>query len=246
MYNNFPIIVFCYLLLASSSNTLVANEPHRTWQASAGLGFSLTSGNTETTSINTVVTVIQDLENWQIAYKFDGIIQKSDGESTADKKDLNIKAHYKLQNTSSFFFTETKRQDDKFGLYKENNTISIGYGQQFYDSDNLSIKADIGPGFSSYTFNEPDKTKDNSYITHMAANLKWIISDSAEFNQSLIIDSQLSADRNRQTVAQSTLTTRINDALKMTFDVKITNNSKVQIDKKKTDTISSINLVYAF
>ena len=231
--------------LASTTATKAVAEEQRDWQASAGLGFSMTSGNTDTTSINTNIQVLQNLEFWEILYKFDGIKQENEEETTADKKDYSVKGQYKLEDTTSFLFVEGKRNEDKFGPFAEQNTISVGYGQHLYENEDLLIKADIGPGYTSYEFNESG-IRDNSSIVHLAGNLKWQISESADFTQSLIVDQQLSDDKNRLSVSQSTLGARINGALKMTLDVKITHNSEVQEDKKKTDTITSVNLVYSF
>lgn len=222
-----------------------ADEEQPSWEASAGLGISLTSGNTDTTSVTTNIQVAQYLEDWDIHYKFDAIKQENENKATADNKGYAVKGQYKLEDATAFLFVEGKRKEDKFGPYAENNTISFGYGQQLYQSEDLLINADIGPGYTSYEFNETGD-EDSSSIVHVASNLKWNISESADFTQSLIFDKQLSDEKNLLVVSQSTLGARINGALKMTLDLRITNNSDVQPGKKKTDTVTSVNLVYSF
>lgn len=243
MNKNLLTIALCSAL--TTALPAHANDEQPSWEATAGLGISLTSGNTDTTSVTTNVQVIQYLEFWEMLYKFDGIKQENDGESTADNKNYAVKGQYQLEDETAFLFVEGKRKEDEFGPFSENNTISIGYGQQLYQSEDLLIKADIGPGYTSYEFNETGEN-DSSSIVHLAGNLRWNISETADFTQSLIFDQQLSDDKNLLVVSQSTLGARINGALKMTLDVKITNNSDVQEDKKKTDTITSVNLVYSF
>ena len=233
-----------------STTPAKANEESRSWDATAGLGISLTSGNTDTTSVTTNILVTQYLELWEIEYKFDGIKQENEGVSTADNKNYAVKGQYKLENETDFLFIEGKRKEDKFGAFAETNTFTLGYGQQLYQSEDLLIRANIGPGYTTYEYNKTEDNqvieKDSSSIVHVGGNLKWNISETADFNQSVFLDQQLSDDKNLLIVSQSTLGARINGSLKMTLDVKITNNSDVQEGKKKTDTITSVNLVYSF
>ena len=247
--NSLTLTALCSTLTFAAPT--LANEEQPSWEASAGLGFSLTSGNTDTTSVTTNIHVIQYLETWEMDYKFDGIKQENEGKSTADNKNYAVKGQYKLEDETAFLFVEGKRKEDEFGPFAEQNTIALGYGQQLFESEDVLIRANIGPGFTTYKFNktsEDDQApeKDSSSIVHVAGNLKWNISESADFTQSLVFDQQLSDDKNLMVVSQSTLGAKINGSLKMTLDVKITNNSDVQQDKKKTDTITSVNLVYSF
>lgn len=232
-------------VLSTLSANVFAEEEKPTWEIAAGLGVSLTTGNTETTSVNANLHVNQYLESWDMLYKFDTIKQKSDGESSADNRLYSAKGQYRLEDEHSFLFAEGKRIEDKFGPYAENNTIAVGYGQRFYETETLTMDADIGPGYTSYERNETGEDG-NSSILHMAAGLKWLISDSATFTQSVIVDKQLSDDKNALTILHSSLSTRINGSLKMSLDFKVTNNSKVQADKENTDTITSVKLVYSF
>ena len=232
-------------VLSTLSANVIADEEKRSWEVAAGLGVSLTSGNTETTSINTNIHINQYLETWDMLYKFDAIKQKSEGKTSADNRSYSTKGQYKLEDEHSFLFVEGKRIEDKFGPYAENNTIAFGYGQRFYETETLSLDADIGPGYTSYEFNETGEN-DTSAIVHMAAGLKWLISDTATFTQTIIVDKQLSDDKNALTVLHSALSARINGALKMSLDFKVTNNSEVQPGKEQTDTITSVKLVYSF
>ena len=245
MNNKLVALALLTSLTATTTTNAYADEEKRNWEASAGLGLSLTSGNTDTTSINTNIQATQHLEFWEMYYKFDAIKQENENQTTADKKDYAIKGQYKLKNKSTFLFAEGKRNEDKFSSYAHTNTVSIGYGQNLYKSEDLLIKADVGPGYTYFKFNETGENGSSS-IVHLGGHLKWTISDSAHFIQRVIVDKQLSDEKNMLSEFHSTLGARINGSLKMTLDVKVTHNSEVRPDKKKTDTITSVNLVYSF
>ena len=68
-------------------------------------------------------------------------------------------------------------------------------------------------------------------------------SPSAEFKQTLSVES---GEDNTRTVAESSLSTRINDAMQMKVGFNVANDSDVAPGKEKTDTMTYVNLVYNF
>ena len=241
-------------VLSSLSSHVLADEEKRAWDATAELGFNLTSGNTETASFKTRIDVKHHMANWDNTYSFDTLKIKDEEKTTADKRLYSAKGNYNLNEAGSFLFISGDRTEDAFGPYDNTNTIAFGYGKRFYNTDSLIINADIGPGYTFFEENkDPDalpnnepKVKGNSSIVRLSGDLSWKISDSATFTQKVTINKQLSENKNANTRSESSVSARINDALKMKFGVTIINNSYVSGESKKTDTETSVTLVYAF
>jgi putative salt-induced outer membrane protein len=241
-------------VLSSLSSHVFAEEEKRAWDATAELGFNLTSGNTDTASLKTRIDVKHHMTNWENTYVFDTLKIKDEEETTADKRLYSAQGNYIVNEASSFLSVSGVRTEDTFGSYDNTNTIAFGYGKRFYNSDSLIINADIGPGYTFFEENkdhdvEDDgtpKIKGNSSIVRLSGDLSWEISDSATFTQKITINKQLSENKNANTRAESGISARINDALKMKFGVTIINNSYVSSNSKKTDTETSVTLVYAF
>ena len=241
-------------VLSSLSSQVLAEEEKRTWDASAELGFNLTSGNTETASLKTRIDVTHRLTNWENTYIFDTLKIKDEEKTTADKRLYEAEGNYNLNEAGSFLSVSGTRTENTFGAYDNTNTIAFGYGKRFYNTDSLIINADIGPGYTFFEENndpyseetDEPKIKGNSSIVRLAGDLSWEISDSATFTQKITINKQLSENKNTNTRSESSISARINNALKMKFGVTIINNSYVSGDSKKTDTETSVTLVYAF
>jgi putative salt-induced outer membrane protein YdiY len=258
----FNIVPGVALLTAFFSPILLAEEAEdKAWAIAAELGVISTSGNTETTSIQGKIAAKQQLTHWHNEYIFSALfkedqITEDDGskttEKTAEKYFGSIKSAYQLEKEQSNLFVYASHADDQFGAYSKYSTVSLGYGTRLYNSDNMQLDAEIGPGyFRGERVVQNEATPEDDEIIQVeqgamvrgAASFAWQISTSAEFKQTLSVES---GQDNTRTVAESSLTTKINGSLQMKVGFNVTNDSEVAEDKKKTDTMTYVNLVYSF
>ena len=230
--------------LSCSATAEESNE--RNWDASAELGWNVTSGNTDTSSLKTRLKVTHDLENWDNTYLFDGLRKEDEGEVSADKWLLSAKGNYKLDDPNTFMYLFAQTEGDGQGAFKNYNTLAFGYGERLYETETITLDADIGPGYTFFTRNDDTESEDNSAIVRASAGLTWNISESATFEQTVSVDKELRNEKNTKTRLESSVSAKINGQLQMKFGLTVINNSEVSEDKKKTDTETSFTLVYAF
>src|SRR5690606_15238917 len=166
-------------------------------------------------------------------------------EKTAEKYFVSAKSAYQLERPNTNFFVFGSHTDDKFGSYRQYSTVALGYGTRLFENDTMKLDAEIGPGYFQAKRVLPDEiTVDESgVLLRAAASYNWKISESAEFNQTLSIEA---AEENTRTVAESSLSTRINGAMQMKVGINIANDSEVAPGKEKTDTTTYVNLVYKY
>jgi len=224
------------------------------WEVAAELGVIATSGNTETTSIQGKISATQRLAYWHNEYIFSTLFKEDqvtadDGtkttEKTAEKYFLSAKSAYQLQQEHSNLFVYGSHAEDEFGAYSEYSTLSVGYGTRLYNADTMQLDIEIGPGyFQGERVLDNDTVQDESgVILRGAASYAWQISEAAEFKQTLSVES---GDDNTRTIAETSLTTRINNSLQMKVGFDVANDSKVTEGKENTDTTTYVNLVYKF
>jgi putative salt-induced outer membrane protein len=229
-------------------------ETEKPWEATAEVGIIATSGNTETTTAQAKGDVKQRtsrLHNHYILsvlYKEDKITLDDDTttkEKTAEKYFGSAKSAYQLQRENTNLFVFGSHTDDKFGAYRKYSTLAVGYGARLFESANKKLDVEIGPGyFRAEQLREDDTTQSESgFLLRGAAAFKWEITDTAEFNQTVSTES---AEDNTRTIAESSLSTRINGAMQMKVGFNVANDSNVAPGKKKTDTTTYVNLVYKF
>lgn len=221
------------------------------WNTSAELGAISTSGNTVGTSVTGKIDAKQETPKWSNEYVLAGYfkdeeVTNDDGEKvrerSAQRYSVSAKAGYKLlHDEHGKLFALATHVDDRFGAYTRYSTIGIGYGTQTYQSDTHTLDVEIGPGYFRGVRSEGNV--ENGGTIRGAALLKWKISDSAQFSQNVIVER---GTDNTRSIAETAVRTKINSTMQMKAAFNVRNDSDVPADKKKTDTQTSVTLVYSF
>jgi putative salt-induced outer membrane protein len=220
------------------------------WYTSAELGAISTSGNTTGTSVTGKIDARHEMSNWSNEYIFSGFfkedeITNEDGTRTrtrsAERWQLSAKAAFKLLTDGNRAFVLGSHVNDKFGAYTRYSTLAVGYGTQLLKREDKTVDVEVGPG---YFHGESASGEQESGMTvHGAAQLRWKVSPSAAFSQTVSVERGTS---NVHTVAETALSTKINGTMQMKAAFSARSDSKVPEDKKNTDTQTSLTLVYSF
>ncbi|MES2822025.1 MAG: DUF481 domain-containing protein [Pseudomonadota bacterium] len=251
-----------YLLLVGL--TIISShgfaEEKRPWEIEIGIGAIATSGNTQSTSVQAKIDAKQNLLHWQNEYIFNSLFKQDEvtqdddtkvKEKTANKYLASAKSAYLMEAEKSYLFGFVSYAYDQFGAYRTYATAAIGYGNWLYSTPTLTWYAEIGPGYfqGEQVITNPDPLLPDELVDQSGAivrgstELKWQITNSAEFKQTLSIES--GAD-NTRTLSETSIATSITDAMQMKVGIAIANDSDVAPGKKKTDTTTFINLIYKF
>lgn len=220
------------------------------WFTSAELGAITTTGNTTGTSVTGKIDARQELSNWSNEYIFSGYFKEddvlnADGTHTktrsAERYSVSAKAAYKLLDDGNRAFVLGSHVADKFGAYTRYSTLAIGYGTQVLKREDKSVDVEIGPGY--FQGENAAGGQESGMTVHGAAQLRWRVSPLAQFAQTVNVERGTS---NVHTVAETSLSTKINDTMQMKAAFSARSDSNVPADKKNTDTQTSLTLVYSF
>lgn len=247
-----PLLMAASLMLSA----IAVAEDNKPWKVDVDLGVISTSGNTDTTSVQTKIDARQTLDRWENQYIIGGLYKqdqvtaddgsKSD-EKTAEKYFGSAKTAYLLGVERSYIFGYVSHTHDKFGAYRDYTTVAMGYGDWIISRPNLTWFAEAGPGYQRGK--KPLDTQPVSYSTESgmifrgATELIWKFSPTAEFKQLLSVES---GEDNTRTIGETSVSASINSAMKMKVGVNIANDTDVAPGKKHTDTTTFVNLVYSF
>src|SRR5471032_2831159 len=238
-----PLIALALAAANSTAATDAAADKH--WNTSAELG-AITTGSSFTGKIDAK----QDLEVWSNEYVLSGYYKEddeaqADGQQervvSAERFSLSAKAAYKLLHPGARLFVLTSYVDDKFGAYTRYSTVGIGQGAQWYKSDDKSLDVEIGPGYFSGT--RATGGEDAGVTIRGAADMKWKLSDTAALHQTMSVER---GAVNTHSIAETSLSTKINSTMQMKAAFTARNDTNVPEDKKNTDTQTSVTLVYSF
>jgi putative salt-induced outer membrane protein len=241
-------ITMAALLVAASGIAVQADELG--WSSSAELGAITTTGNTEGTSVTGRINSMQRLERFNNEYYFSAFFKEdkkrledgsSERERTAERFKASVKSAFKLEKEYDNLFVLGSHTDDKFGAYRKYSTLAVGYGTRLLDRANQSLNVEVGPGYS-YGKTATGDTE-SGLLARAGAFYKWAISEHASFGQDLVVEY---GEDNTRTSAETSVTARINGRMQMKAAFIVQNDSDVPVDKKRTDTQTSLTLVYSF
>jgi putative salt-induced outer membrane protein YdiY len=227
-----------------------AHAPEIGWHTSAELGAIATSGNTVGASVTGKIDARQELPNWSNEYIFSGYYKEDQNtlasgqtvrQLSAQRVSLSAKSAYKLLDEGEKLFVLATHVDDKFGAYTVYSTMGVGHSSRVYQHDDNIVDLELGPGYFKGT--RPDGGIDSGFTIRGAASVRWKLSPSAMFTQTTSVERSSS---NVHSSSETALSTKINGTMQMKAAFVIRNDSNVPIDKKKTDTQTSLTLVYSF
>ncbi len=226
-------------------------ETEAKWVSNIEFGYVATSGNTDTTSINSGVSVIYEIEKWRHSLDLKSIFGSAKNatteqiETNAERFSIEGKTDYKYSESSYGFFL-INYEEDKFS---DNNYLvssSIGRGFVLDISDSSSLDLEVGVGYrqteKKATVLLDEEVKSES-IFRLAAHYLWEISDNSKFEQKISTDI---GEDNSVTKSYTGLSANVADSLALKFSFTATHQSEVRGDIKELDTVSAFTLVYNF
>jgi putative salt-induced outer membrane protein len=245
-------VIFLATLSGFALNAQAEEQPPQKlgWATSAELGAITTSGNTKGTSVTGKIDARQDLEQWSNEYVLSAYFKEDETtndqgervtEKSAERYFASAKAGYRLNTEHAKLFVFGSHTSDDFGAYTKYSLISAGYGDRLWQGQDVSLDAEIGPGY--YSGKTAADITEKGALLRTAANLDWKISDNASFRQTLSLEA--SSD-NKRTQSESSISAKINGSMQMKAAFTVQNDSDVPVGKKKTDTVTSLTLVYSF
>ncbi len=242
------LLFFITLSLSYSAWALVPpdyQEPPSDFSAEIEAGLQINTGNTDSSSFNGRTKLVYDTTQFRQEGVIKGYYAADSEKTTSEKYDLQLQSNYKIY--SGYIFGRGDFTSDRFGSYTRIATISTGYGFDAINNGETKLSLEIGPG---YRYNKPQESEvdpyledDREVILRSAAKFEQKIHEYTSFNADLT--SEIGEITNTVTLDMGYKNTLFQDwAFKIGVNVKYT--SEVPEGTKKTDTISTFNLLYTF
>ncbi len=236
-----PSISIFMLSLATTGLVQAAEqEGPKGMSGSAEFGMILTSGNSDSSTLNGKFALTNDTAQWLHTASLDLVRAESENVKTAERFVLNAKSNYKLQD-DQFLFVGLKHDIDKFSGFDYQTSLTAGYGRKLYDTDQYKLSVEIGPGYRISKLKAGGD--DNEAILHLGATSKYIINKASSLDGALVIDSGSS-----QTITALALgyVNSLSDSLALKIGYNLKYSSDVPAGSKKSDSITSVSLIYSF
>lgn len=233
-------ILIAPLLIAPKALNAQEVEEEGPWSGKATLGFLGTSGNTESSTLNTAAEVSYAVGNWtHIAEAF--AISSTEGEiTTAEAYALGWKSERSLTE-HDYLFGRLDWRKDLFGGYDTQFSQTIGYGRRVFDLEKHTLNAEIGVGARQSELQSG--IKENETILRAGGYYTWQFSETAEFHQDLTAES---GGENTYLESYTAISAKLFGDLALVASYTIKHNTDVPLLTEETDTYSALSLEYVF
>lgn len=230
----------CALLLAAPALAQEEADDQGPWSGKIALGYLATSGNTESTSLNTAAELGLTHGNWSHLLDMTAIFAEENDTTNAEAYKVGWKSEYNFSE-HDFLFGRAIWRKDRFSGYDQQFSQTVGYGRRLIDTERHKLSAEIGAGARQSDL--ADGTSENDTILRGGLQYRLALSETSLFSQDLSVES---GSTNVYTESVTALKTRLLNDLALVASYTIKNNSDVPVGLEKTDTYTALSLEYAF
>ncbi len=212
------------------------------WTGNGELGLVSTTGNTNSTALNLKLQFVKQTDKWRHRFAGTALATSENGTRDNERYTMEIQSD-RIFSETSFMFGVVRWDADKFGAYDPQQTATIGYGRQLMKSETHALKGEIGAGYRNLE-ERVSGIASKEAIIRLLLDDSWQVFKSTNWINRLLIETGADNTFTQfNTGVAVSMTERF--ALKLGWEVR--NNSRVPPgDTEKTDTVTTVNLVYNF
>lgn len=211
------------------------------WSGEGALGFTSTSGNTDSENLNASLKIGRQRERWKHAASIEAIRNEVDDEVSADRNVLKLRSEYSL-GEKSYLYGQLRYEDDEFSGYDSQTAVSLGAGSRLLDDGRHRLDVSAGIGYRRLEERETGDEDESAIVTGDLL-YEYEISESAILKEAILVES---GDENTYSESETALKMKINGNLAAKIAYLVKHNSDVPAGTEKTDKITTISLVYSF
>ena len=228
-------ILICMILVAASGSALAD------FSGKGELGLVIARGNSDIETGNVRLELNYEQERWSNESIFNAVYGRDGGETNNSRWVLSNKTNYNLSEVS-YLLGAVRYDRDRFSSFSYQATVAVGYGRRLINTDTHRLKAEVGPGWRFAELRETGESEDE-LILRGFLDYRWNISDTAQLTNRLLVEA---GDDN--TFAENTLgvSVAVNSRISLKTGFSVRHNTDVDSGRKKTDTLTTVNLVYNF
>lgn len=210
------------------------------WSGKAALGYLATSGNTESSSLNSGFAIAYTAGRWVHGLNLSAISTTEMDDTVAEAYAAGWKSEYSVTE-DDFLFLRANWRRDRFSGYEHQLSESVGYGRRLIDTTNHFLSAEIGAGARQAELS--DGVREDSFIFRGGINYRWQVNDTVRFTQDFAAET---APDNTYFESISAIKSNLFSDLALVASYTIKNNSTVPLGNENTDTYTALSVEYAF
>jgi len=219
------------------------------------VGYVMSRGNSDTDAANAKIDLFLLTPQWQHAFTLEGLYGRSAQVTSAERWDLRLQSDYTI-DTQLFAFGALAYQDDRFSGFQYQASGSGGLGYRFFNSDTTKLSAQVGVGYrvlrpeilvkdpnSGAVISRTALERESEAVGTAGVDFMHQFNSSTKLTNKLVVESGSSNTSIKNDLA---LEVKMSKKLALAAGYSVLHNTKPADDVKRTDTITTLNVVYAF
>lgn len=222
------------------------------WSTRSEAGFVAARGNTSTETANLKFEIVREADKWRNTFGASGLYGKTSAIESAERWDARDQVDH-LFSERAFLFGGVRYEDDRFSGFDYQASVSAGVGRKFIERERTKLAAQIGFGYRALAPEDllRDETgeviqrivgpRQSDLVGNGALTFEHAFNDATKVLDSLLFEGGRTNTLTKNELALQVKMTRV---LAISLGVSVRYNSLPQDGLKKTDTLSTVNLVY--
>jgi putative salt-induced outer membrane protein len=261
------LLAACTSLAAQAQDTDTGNAANNGgWSGSGEFGYASATGNTRSQNVNAKLGLNQENEQWKNSFFLDVLRTKVQQKvvdqagntieqfnTTANRYDGGASVGFKL-DPRSYIVGAARYDHDEFGANLWQGVVSLGYGYIALKDARNELSFEIGPGYKEYrpaalaveiggtTVNQVQPVEHEA-VARGLVNYKFRLTDNTSFEDTFLTEA---GSKNTYVQNDAGLAVSMTKKLALKVGFQVRHNSTVLPGIKKTDTLTTTNLVYNF
>ncbi len=234
-----------------AATVLAAAVPaHAQWTGKGEAGMVFASGNTDTETANGKLNLKYETEQWKNLLGGAVLYASDEDGKTANRWETFGELGWKFTERN-FLFGAGRYEEDEFSGFNYQATLSGGVGRRFLDNPTTTMVATIGAGYKFFETRDAVDEETGALLERGESDSQVVFRATFDFEHKFtattsLVDKFISESGSENTFVQNdiSLQVKMTDVLALAVGYGVRYNSNPPVEFKKTDTLTTINLVY--
>jgi putative salt-induced outer membrane protein len=228
--------------LACALLALAAAAPSQAaWKGKGELGVVLARGNADTDTVNAKVEAASESDRWKHGFGLAALRSTNEGDKTAERYGGFWQSDYKFSERT-YWFGGLRYEDDRFSGFDYQASATTGLGHKFIDTDATKLSAQGGIGYRRLKNSVTGETSSDP-IFGGEVKFEHAFNESTKILNKLVVEA---GSDNTFAANDLSLEVKMNASLALSVGLGLRHNTDPPLGREKTDTLTTVNLVYSY
>jgi putative salt-induced outer membrane protein len=241
-------------LFIGAAACLLGGAAHAATTGTGEAGFVLSRGNADTETANAKLALVVERGYWRHNFGLAGLYGRSASVTIATRMSTRWQTDRRF-GRGAFWFTGLSLDDDRFSGFDYQGSASAGLGREFLNTERTRLKGQLGLGCrllrpEQLVF-DPEETvigrikgeQSTDAVANGAVTLEHALTGSTKLLVGLGFESGQDNTLSRGDLA---LQVKMTELLAISVGLNVRTNSEPPPPLEKTDTLTTVNLVYQY